>query len=114
MVVLRLETERDPSSLRSFGMTTKGKGEARRSAAAEFFCARCSDKSVESACALLFVFSEIGVFPFVLVCRVSFGVFATVFGTDSSLFSSSENYFSMGEASCKDQDRVVKATKTDP
>jgi hypothetical protein len=95
-------------------MTTKGKLPVRRSAAAEFFCARCSDKSVESACALLFVFSEIGVFPFVLVCRVSFGVFATVFGTDSSLFSSSENYFSMGEASCKDQDRVVKATKTDP
>jgi hypothetical protein len=74
----------------------------------EFFWARWSDKSVESAWALLFVFSEIGVFPFVRACRVSFCVFATVFGTDSSLFSSSENYFSMGKASCKDEDRVVK------
>jgi len=110
------ETKRDPSSLRSFGMTTKGKGElpVRRSAAAEFFCARCSDKSVESAWALLFVFSEIGVFPFVLVCRVSLGVFVAVFGTLFSLFSPSGSYFSMGEASCKDQDRVVKAKKTDP
>jgi hypothetical protein len=95
-------------------MTTKGKGEARRSAAAEFFCARCSDKSVESACALLFVFSEIGVFPFVSVCRVNFCVFATVFGTDFSLFPPSGSYFSMGKVSCKDEDRVVKATKTDP
>jgi hypothetical protein len=69
-------------------MTTKGKGEspAGRSAAAEFFFATGSDKSVESACALLFVFSEIRVFPFVLVCRVSFRVFAAVFGTDFSLF----------------------------
>jgi hypothetical protein len=80
------ETERDPSSLRSFGMTTKGKGETRRSAATEFFCARCSDKSVESACALLFVFNEICAFPFVHVCRVNFGVFVAVFGTDFSLF----------------------------
>jgi hypothetical protein len=105
------ETKGDPSSLRSFGMTTKGKSElpVRRSAAMEFFCARSSDKSVESAWALLFVFSEIGGFPFVLVCRVNFCVFATFFGTDSSLFSSSENYFSTGEVTCKDQDRVVKA-----
>jgi hypothetical protein len=50
------------------------------------FFATGSDKSVESACALLFVFSEIRVFPFVLVCRVSFRVFAAVFGTDFSLF----------------------------
>jgi hypothetical protein len=40
---------------------------------------------------------------------VNFCVFATFFGTDSSLFSPSENYFSMEESSCKDQDRVVKA-----
>ena len=92
-------------------MTTKGKGElpVRQSAAAEFFCARCSNKSVESACALLFVFSEIGVFPFVLVCRVNFGVFVT----DFLFFASSGSYFSMGEVSCKDQDRVVKATAYD-
>jgi hypothetical protein len=44
---------------------------------------------------------------------VDFGVFVAVFGTDSSLFSSSENYFSMEESSCKDQDRVVKATAYD-
>jgi hypothetical protein len=40
---------------------------------------------------------------------VGFGVFATVFDTDSSLLSSSESYFSTGEVSCKDEDRVVKA-----